>query len=331
MLKIGVANEETWGFFHEVQEELESHHQLEIFKPRRIDIPLLQARVNQFLFRRDLHSFMTRNDIVFFEWSSRLLHTASQMPKTCAIVTRLHRYELYKWADQITWNVVDKVIVVSRAKKTEFIERFPEQQQKVVVIPVGVDLARFQGQEKPFQGNLGILCHLRPRKRVYDLILTFYELVQKRPDLHLHIGGGEAPGFGEYYEAIHQLVHKLQLEDRVTFYDHVEEPEAWYRNVDIFISNSYSEGLQVSPLEAIASGCYCLSHHWDGADELLPVDDLYFTDSELQNRILDYCQLKEEERLRRRTRQREIVCQHFDVGQTKVQVRELIESVAATL
>jgi glycosyltransferase involved in cell wall biosynthesis len=86
----------------------------------------------------------------------------------------------------------------------------------------------------------------------------------------------------------------------VTFYGHVEKPEDWYPRIDIFISNGYSEGLQVSPMEAMATGCYCLSHHWDGADELLPVEQLYFTDRELQDLVLQHVDRTEAERVRRR-------------------------------
>ena len=82
-------------------------------------------------------------------------------------------------------------------------------------------------------------------------------------------------------------------------------------------------------MEAIASGCYCLSHRWDGADELLPGQDLFFTDSELQEKILDYCDASEREQRKRQAQQHEIVCARFNVDRTKVQIRELIESVAA--
>jgi hypothetical protein len=38
-------------------------------------------------------------------------------------------------------------------------------------------------------------------------------------------------------------------------------------------------------MEAVASGCYCLSHDWDGADELLPAENLYLTDSQLRQSV----------------------------------------------
>jgi glycosyltransferase involved in cell wall biosynthesis len=325
-MRVGIATEETWGFLNEIHEELTQHHTVSVFQRRRSNLPVLNTRVNRSLFNRDLRAFTQANQVIFFEWASELLAVASHLPKRCGIVTRLHRYEMYRWADQINWDAVDKVILVSRAKENEFQARFPAQADKIAVIPEAISLQRFSHRPRCFNGDIGILCHLRPRKRVYELILAFYELSRQRDDFHLHIGGGEAPGLAEYFQAIQILIQKLSLQDKVTIYGHVKNPEEWYQHVDIFISNSYSEGLQVAPMEAIASGCYCLAHYWDGADELLPAENLYFSDSELIEKILSYSSLTEAERLQRQSRLRQLVVDQFDVDKTKVQIRQLIEA-----
>jgi glycosyltransferase involved in cell wall biosynthesis len=266
---------------------------------------------------------------VFFEWASELLATASHMPKACGIVTRLHRYEMYQWASRVNWDAVDRLILVSQAKLREFSAAFPEQAHKAVVIPEAVSVTRFAPKAKPFACDIGILCHLKPRKRVYELVLTFHEIVRERPDSHLHIGGGRAPGFGDYDDAVRQLVDRLGLNNKVTFYGHVPKPEEWYPLIDIFVSNGYSEGLQVSPMEAMASGCYCLSHNWDGADELLPAANLYETNTELKNLVLAYAGSTEPERLKARGPLRDMVRERFNVDVTKTEIRQLVEQAAA--
>jgi glycosyltransferase involved in cell wall biosynthesis len=257
------------------------------------------------------------------------LVVASRMPKVSGIVTRLHRYEMYQWVDRINWNVVDKIIVVSHAKKAEFIERFPSQADKIVVSGPSTSLERFSPCPKVCGGDIGILCLLTPRKRVYDLILVFYQLLQQRNDLHLHIGGAMDRTFEDYYYALHSIVADLGIQKNVTFYGNVNEPWNWYQNIDIFISNSYSEGLQVAPMEAMASGCYCLAHRWRGAEELLPQENLYYTDAELLNKILDYCQTSDFEKLEHKKRMREWAEKNFDINQTIQQVEQAIEDVAA--
>jgi len=330
-MQLGIVVDDTWAFVRELYADLKAHHNATLFERRTYSTPIFNDRINRYLFERDLREFLRVNDVVFFEWASGLLAAASNLPKTCGIVARLHRYELYRWVDQIDWDVVDRIIVVSEAKRLEFAARFPEQASKLTVIPEAISLENFTPQPRPFGGDIGILCHLRPRKRVYELILAFHELSQLRDDLHLHVGGGKLPNKVEYFYAVHTLVERLGLQNRVTFYGHVDEPPSWYQKIDIFVSNSFSEGLQVALLEAMASGCYCLSHRWEGVEELLPMENLFFTERELVEQVLAYCELSEEERERERARLREIVCNKADVEKTKVQVREVIEAVGATI
>jgi glycosyltransferase involved in cell wall biosynthesis len=331
-MRLGVAIEETWDFFHEVYGDLSAHHQTTLYeRPRPAGVPLLNGRVTAYRFRRGLRSFLQAQDVVFFEWASELLAAASQLPKTCGIVTRLHRYEMYQWAPRINWDAVDRVILVSQAKLREFRAAFPAQVQKAVVIPEAVSVNRFRPATKTFNGDIGILCHMKPRKRVYELVLAFYELTRQRPGFHLHLGGGRAPGFGEYYEAVCQLIERLGLGDKVTLYGHVHKPEEWYPLIDVFVSNGYSEGLQVSPMEAMATGCYCLSHQWDGADELLPADNLYFTNTELIERVLAHADASETRKQQARAQMRATVCERFDVDVTKLQIRNVVEQVGATV
>lgn len=324
-MRVGIVIEETWSFLNEIYADLSEHHTVDLFRRRNLRLPVLQMRINHHLFRRDLSAFCAANDVVFFEWASALLAEATHLPKVCPIVTRLHRYEMYKWVDHINWAAVDKIILVSQTKKAEFLARFPEQEAKISVIPVGVDPKKFQLRTRPFQGNIGILCHLTPRKRVYDLILAFSDLLADRPDLRLHIGGGAHVSHADYHEAMHHLVHQLKIEDKVIFYGNVTDTANWYQEIDIFISNSYSEGLQVAPMEAMASGCYTLSHAWAGAEELLPEANLYLTDRQLQRKILEYCEAPASVQREEQARMRAIICDQFDVNQAKTKVRRLLE------
>jgi glycosyltransferase involved in cell wall biosynthesis len=275
-------------------------------------------------------NFMKENDVVFFEWSSNLLAAASHLPKVCGIVTRLHRYEMYEWVNRINWVNVDKIILVSQAKKKEFVAQFPDQEHKVIVSSPSTSLIKFVPEPKKFNGDIGILCNLTPRKRVYDLILDFYELNKTAGSFHLHIAGGMDPSFKDYYEALLYIVRELNLQDKVTFYGNVTDTPNWYHLIDIFISNSYSEGLQVAPMEAMASGCYCLSHQWDGAEELLPPENLYFTGKELQEKIMQYGEMPEARKSIEKDRMRAIACDKFDIRQTITQIRQVIDEVAAT-
>jgi glycosyltransferase involved in cell wall biosynthesis len=328
LIKLGVINQETWSFFNEIFADLSKNYQTTLFKPRHINTPFFSERINRYLFRTDLTRFLKSNDVVYVEWASRMLAEVTKLPKACKIVTRLHRYEMYQWVNKINWQPVDKIIVVSQVKKGEFLQRFPGTADKIVVSSPSTSLEKFVFQEHRFRGNIGTLCHISPRKRVYELILDFYEISRCHEGLHLHIAGGVDPEYEDYSVALHNLVDELHLKDQVTFYGNVKEPWNWYSKLDIFISNSYSEGLQVALMEAMASGCCCFSHRWSGAEEMLPVDNLFFTPSELKDKVLTYIALPEAEKKALSTQMRDIACEKFDLKLTISEIKQVIDDVA---
>lgn len=326
-MRIGIVINETWAFFQEIFDLFSERHQVSQYKRPQVRFPVFQHRLNRYSTRNSIDQFCKQNQVLFFEWASELLVQFSQHPKQCGIVARLHRYELYQWADQINWENIDQIIVVSHAKEKETLQKFPQLTGKVSVITEAVNPNHFTFSPKPYSKQLGTLCHLSPRKRVYELILAFTESGLARQGYKLHIGGGLHPKFGDYFVAIHQAVQLLNIQDSVIFYDHVKDAKTWYENIDIFISNSYSEGLQVSPMEAMASGIYCLSHHWDGADELLPAENLFLTNDQLINKILDYQNLTEENKVLKRKQLRQRVEEKFDIQKISHKILSLVESV----
>lgn len=84
-------------------------------------------------------------------------------------------------------------------------------------------------------------------------------------------------------------------------------------------------------MEAMASGCYCLSHRWRGSEELLPQENLYYTDIELREKILQYCSISEKEKLRQKMRMRSFAEKNFDINQTIKQVVQTVDDVAEAI
>jgi glycosyltransferase involved in cell wall biosynthesis len=328
VIQLGVVNPETWSFLRDLYLFLSQKYVTTVFRPRSCRSPIFRERIERSLLGRDLDRLFRLNDVVFFEWASRLLALATSRPKAGPIITRLHRWELYIWAHHINWELVDYVILVSEAKRREFLDQFPAQAAKTRVIPVGIPLNRFAFCEKEFSGNIGTLCHIMPRKRLYDLILLFSELLEDMPSLHLHIAGDPQPEHLDYYTSLQHLVDRLSLRQKVTFHGFIEKPWEWYPSIDIFVSHSFSEGLQVSPMEAMACGCYTLSHHWNGAEELLPSDCLYVCDRELKEKVLAYMRLPSQEKQIQRMRMRNEAVLRFDIQKASQLVSEVVDLAA---
>jgi glycosyltransferase involved in cell wall biosynthesis len=326
MIRLGIVNAETWDFMSNLYPFLAATHETTVFAPSTWRAPVFRERISRHQLRRNLSGFMRNHDVVFFEWASELLAQASRLPKTCPIVTRLHRYELYAWADRVNWEAVDRIILVSEAKRCAFVGRYPAQARKTRVVPVGISVGQFDRARSPFSGSLGTLCHLTPRKRVYDLILTTAPVLERHPGFHLHIGGDAEAAHRDYDDALRHLVERLRLQSRVTFHGPVAKPWEWFAGIDVFISNSYSEGLQVAPMEAMASGCYTLAHEWDGADELLPPECLYLTADALVDKIERFCGLSEEDKDTERRAMRAISVERFDARRVNDRIGRIIES-----
>jgi hypothetical protein len=60
-MRLGVAIEETWDFFHEVYADFEAHHQTTLYeRPGRGAAAGAEWRVNDVRFRRDFSRFLKR-------------------------------------------------------------------------------------------------------------------------------------------------------------------------------------------------------------------------------------------------------------------------------
>lgn len=331
MTKLGIfVGEEKWTFFHEIFEDLSAHYQTTVYQNKRYDVPLFNERFNRWAFQYSLHTMLRTNDVCFFEWASELLVHASHMPKQCALVTRLHSFELFEWAPKINWNALDKIILVSEAMQDMFIEQYPAHAHKTEVVYNGRSLDRFTPPEdRAFCFNIGMLCNIKPIKRVYEAVLMFYYLCEQGYDCHFYIAG-KPTGDGRYAVAVYKLVERLGLQDRVIFDGYVTDTSSWLQKIDIFISNSYWEGQQVALLEAMAVGCFCLSHWWAGAEEMLPAENLYITEAELRHKIVNYAEMSNGEKERHQAQLRVSACEKFNIARTKAQIRQLIDELVKT-
>lgn len=322
-LRLGiVVGAESWHFFTEIYRHLCRFYTVSIFDPvGGFDIK------NPSL-RQDLRTFLQAQDITFFEWSSQLLKLATEARTKCKFVTRLHRYELFTWAETIDWQRVDAAIFVNRSLLEKFQTYWVTQPRRTIVIPPGISTARFHPMGLGLTYRIGTLSWLAPRKRIYELILCFSELCQTNPRLRLSIAGGRHASFPDYYDALLGLVDRLRLGNRVTFFGQPKHVPAWYRTIDLFVSNSYSEGVQVALLEAMSSACYCVSHAWQGAETVLPTGQVYCTDGELQTQILAFYATSRQERYRAQMRMREEACRKYDIKLVQRRILSLIAEVA---
>jgi len=297
--RIGFIIDGSDQFVRPIEAVMRTHYQGDRFSPRFIHAPVIGTTANKLLFEVQLTRFLANHDLVFFEWSGSTLIRVSHMRKRCKIIARLHSIELATAAHLIDWSQVDVAIVPSRHIQQRLLSAANTAPPTIRVVPYGVDLECYRPAPRHFSYRLGMLCRVVPIKRVYEAILTLAELRRQGHPFSLEVVGTMGDGEeARYAWAVTSLVEQLELQDAVTFHGFVRNIADWFKSIDIFLSNSYWEGQQVSLLEAMASGCYCLSHSWRGSDEVLPPEQIYTTDSDLQLKLLAFAALPEDDKVR---------------------------------
>jgi len=176
---------------------------------------------------------------------------------------------LISWYTGKVLDSVDLVYAVSRNIRDHVISDFSIPESKVRYLPFGIDTGIFRPVTDPVperKDTIRIFSN-RGYYPVYDnltLVRGFALAYQKNPALRLTLKGD-----GPQEEEVRELVTGLGLNPYVTFRKRTGYSEVPndYREADIFITTSVSDGTPVSVLEAMASGLPCIATSVGGIPE----------------------------------------------------------------
>lgn len=160
----------------------------------------------------------------------------------------------------------DLIVTDSEFSKREIVKYFPKHENKIRVIPCGVDLQRFKPcadaeriaavkKSLEIEGDYFMyLGTIEPRKNLERLIEAYHIFTQK--------AGNDAPklvlagGKGWLYDSIFAKVTELKLTEKVIFTKYVpsEDINPLMCGALAFVFPSIYEGFGMPPLEAMACG-----------------------------------------------------------------------------
>ncbi|MGD2218021.1 MAG: glycosyltransferase [Gemmatimonadales bacterium] len=234
----------------------------EMRKRRRLDTVLGLAREFR---RRRPHIVHTqgRGD-PFGRIAARLARVPAVVSTTAMISTRYDveerwRRMLYRAIDFTTDRLVDRYIVVNHASIDALAERHGVPRSRVVVIPNGIELARYGpggARGGAWRERLGVpddavliggVGRLTAQKGFDDLIRAFAAI--DRPDVWLVIAGD-----GPDWEELREMARMFDVSPRVLMPGFVEDVPGLLADLDLFVLSSRQEGHPMVMLEAMATG-----------------------------------------------------------------------------
>jgi len=181
---------------------------------------------------------------------------------TTALRSLLHKP--YKLLASKIFERAEKVICVSDFEKELIKHNFGVSEDKVTVIPNGVDIEKIK-EAKPFDFNDNLILYVG-RLEKYKNIHLAIRAMEFLPNSHFYIIG-EA---GNYRSELENLIYRLNLGKRVKILSNVsdEEKYRWMKTCSLFVNLSSIEASGITAIEALAAEKPAIVNDESGLREL---------------------------------------------------------------
>ncbi|HAS1786308.1 TPA: glycosyltransferase [Enterobacter cloacae] len=207
-----------------------------------------------------LQGWLQHCDVAWFEWGDSAAIAASRLQKTCRMVCRIHRYELYDNAFlDANWHIFDEVIFVSEAMKRRFVTLLGDKLPPTLLLTVIGNLTNHQpvatlpkAKRDPFQ--IGCVTRFVGAKNLFQLIHVMQMLIKRDTRYRLAIVGRVEDRC--LYESFKEILEQTGMAK----YVRIESPlpankmAQWYSRKSYLLSTSYIESQGMAIFEAMLAG-----------------------------------------------------------------------------
>ncbi|WP_041082063.1 glycosyltransferase [Thermotoga profunda] len=219
-------------------------------------------------------------DIVWLEWANEMaVAITNNLPKgTKKIICRLHRYEAFaNYTRNINWKNVDRLILVAEhigdVLKEYHSNAYEKFRDKIVVVPNGLDLCKFDFRPRGHGYNIAIVALINHRKDPAAWLQVIGYLKQIDPRYTLHIAGSfQEIHYQNYFE---HFIKEADLEENVKLYGHIKDIAKFLEDKNYILSTSIHEGHPYNIMEAMARGIKPIIHNYEGAKVQWPEKLVY--------------------------------------------------------
>ena len=160
----------------------------------------------------------------------------------------------YKFWGKSIFTRADKIVCVSNYEKGLIVNNFKVDEEKIVVIPNGVNFEEFRGLKRTKKGYRSLLCVSRLEKyKGIQYLIEVLPLLDS--DVVL-----EVVGKGSYKESLVKLAKKLNVTQRIKFFQELPRSELLqrYTGADVFVLLSKHEAYGLSVAEALCAEAPCI-------------------------------------------------------------------------
>lgn len=157
----------------------------------------------------------------------------------------------------LLWRLTNKVIAVSHRVKDKLLKSDILNSDKVITIQNGVDIKEFDSKYVKVRKEnfgiedsapvVGIVARLSVEKDHKTLLKAFKIVIQKIQNVKLVIVGD-----GHLKEELEKISRERQLDGKVLFLGYRDNIPSLLKLMDVFVLSSFSEGLSLTLLEAMA-------------------------------------------------------------------------------
>lgn len=157
----------------------------------------------------------------------------------------IDRIKLY--VEKSLLNLTDRIVFIGHDEQAQFSVLFNDSYSKINLIPNGIDCESLKANSnlrpKSDTLTLGVLSRLDEHKGVLFVVQSILKL----SDRYNLVVAGDGPQSQE----ISDFVMKNSLNKRVFLLGEIKEPIVFFNQIDILVSNSKSEGMPYSVIEAL--------------------------------------------------------------------------------
>jgi glycosyltransferase involved in cell wall biosynthesis len=211
---------------------------------------------------RDSFQDIKQGDTLIIEWANELAQIITnhiQNADEIKIIIRVHSYEAFDgYVELVNWDVVDKVIFVSKFVRDFVCKKFPDLKRKSFFIPNRINVNEFTFKSSFDIKKIAYVGHINFKK---GGMLLPHAMKALRDDFEFHIlGDFQDIRLKLYFDAFMEKNPDINFK----LYDWIpqEEVNNWLEDKDMILCTSLLESQNLSVMQAMLKGIKPLIHHF---------------------------------------------------------------------